>query len=541
MGSPINILVNKSENSIEDRSVSGAPAAILARLRDLCGRLQRSDDLRSGIQAAAWACDGVFPFYRASIAFPARQPGRFYVAAAWARRPEEELSGYDFSLRGHPFERVVRTGATVVRADPSRDCDDAALLRLYAGEEKAEEMGVALELGSRRGLLVFSSREAGGFHESARAWAEDVGRVLSLWALPWAGPDAPEALREQYEALLEGSLDGIGVLQAGRLVYSNASLREIFGIPAGRAAPPVFESLLAPASREAFRTALRGLESRSRVLPRLEVLGLGGPEGHLHLDVGLQGILYEGEPAVLVQIHNASERAEREQQMRASYGQIDALVQTLAHDIRGPLTTIVGFSELLLQRELPPERVRESLQVLVQSSRRLRDLAEALLEFSSYQGSPELAADVATESILADVEIELQGLVTETGASITYRRIPPVVRGRRVELSRVFKNLLENAIKYARPGESPAAEVSCVDDGGAFCVFCVADNGIGIEPERREQVFRLFHRGQGGGAGVGLAIVERVVRGHGGRVWVEERQGPGSRIYFTLPKGGAAP
>lgn len=510
-------------------------ARMPARLRDLCERLERADDLRSGVQAAAWACDGVFPFYRVSLAFPARQSGRYYVAAAWARRPEEELAGYDFSLRGHPLEKAIRSGLTVVRTDPQRDNDDAALGRLYAGEEKAEEMGVALDLGGRRGLLVFPSRDRDGFGAAARAWAEDVGRVLSLWGRSWAGPEAPHALRQQYEALLEGALDGIGVLQRGRLVYANASLREIFGIPPGRPVPSDFETLLGPASRQAFQAALGGLTSRSRVLPRLEVRGAGDREG-LHLELGLQAILYEGEPAALVQIHNASERAERERQVRDSFEHIDALFQILAHDIRGPLTSIAGFSELLLQREYPPDRVREGLQVLTRSSRRLRDLAEALLAYASMGSDGAPLVNASTESILADVEVELQGLVDQTNASIHYRRIPPMMRGRPVELGRVFKNLMENGIKYAKPGVPPVIEVSCTAEDGAFHVFCVADNGVGIPSERRHEVFRLFHRGEGGGAGVGLAIVERVVRGHGGRVWAEGEPGAGTRFYFTLPR-----
>jgi len=281
-----------AEPHLEATSGGRAPLAMPDRLRALCERLHRAADLPSGVQAAAWACDGVFPFYRVALAFPTRQAGRCYVAAAWARRPEEELAGYDFSLQGHPLERVARSGATVICTDPEGASGDAVLARLFAGEDRAEEMGVALNLGGRRGLLVFSSRERGGFDAGAQTWAEDVGRVVALWGRSWAGPEAPHALREQYEALLEGALDGIGVLQDGRLVYSNASLREIFGLASGRPVPRDFEGLLVPASREAFRAALRGLESRSRMLPRLEVDSVSGREGRLHLELGLQAILH---------------------------------------------------------------------------------------------------------------------------------------------------------------------------------------------------------------------------------------------------------
>lgn len=509
------------------------------RLRQLCDRLGRLDDLRAGAEAVAWACEGVFPFYRVAVVFPGRDAGRCHVAGAWASRPEEELSGYGFSLRGHPLEEVVRSGATVVRTDPGADHADTALRRLYSGEQKAEEMAVALDLGGRRGLLVFASRKTDSFGPAARAWAEDVGRVFSLWGRSWAGPDAPDALREQYEALLEGALDGIGVLQGGRLVYSNASLREIFGLPPA-AVPSDIEALLSPRSRVDFRSALAGLVGRARLLPRLEVEGVGGRRGTLRLEVGLQSMTFRGEPGVLIQIHDVTERAEREQVIREAYERVDAVVQTLAHDIRTPLTTIVGFSELL-QRDLPPEHAKEALQVVCRSSRRLRELAEGLLEYSALGAATSPLADVATESVLAGVEEELQGLVAEARATLRYRRIPPVIRCRALELGRVFRNLVENAIRYSRVGGPPVVEVSCTGEESGCFVFCVEDNGEGVPPDRTEEVFRLFSRGDGGGAGVGLAIVDRVVRGHGGRVWLESRPGEGSRFYFTVPKPRGTP
>jgi len=144
--------------------------------------------------------------------------------------------------------------------------------------------------------------------------------------------------------------------------------------------------------------------------------------------------------------------------------------------------------------------------------------------------------NIKLEPLLAGVERELEGALLRSGAKVDYRRIPPAVRGRPVEAARVFKNLLENSIRYARVGEPPRALVSCTGEEGGFYVFCVEDNGVGIEPERQQEVFQLFKRGRGGGAGVGLALVERIVLGHGGRIWVESDPGRGSRFYFTLPK-----
>jgi PAS domain S-box-containing protein len=509
-------------------------------LRELAARLASADDLHAGVEAAAWVCLGTFPFYRASLALPGRRLGHCYVAASWAQKPEEELDGYDFSLKGHPLEKVARDGVAVVRPDPLGDHADPVLARLFRGEGKAEELGVPLELGGRRGLLIFASREKGRFGRPAQELAMDVGRLLALWVRPWAGPDAPHVLKDQYEGLLEGSLDGIAVLQGGYTVYANGSFGEIFGLADPSQTP--FASLLAPESRTAFEQAVESLRRRSRLLPRLEVEARSAAGASLHLDLGVQRILYRGEPALLVQIHNATERAERELEVRAAHERLDALLQTLAHDIRGPLTNVVGFSDLLLekQRSLPPEQVGEMLGVIARAGQSIKDLVEGLLEYSALGHDQSPLGEVPLGPLLAAVERELEGTLARTGGRLEYDGLPEAVGGRRVEIARVFRNLLENGLRYAKPGEPPRVRLGCRGEEDGYLVFCVEDNGVGLGPDEARKVFTLFHRGEGGGAGVGLAIVERIVRGHGGRVWAEGEPGRGSRFYVTLPKPSAS-
>ncbi len=522
-----------------DRSHAPLPAY----LAELSQRLAKAEDLHEGAEAIAWACDGFFPFYRVSVVLPARAVDRCFVAAAWARRPEEELEGFDFSVAGHPLEPVLLDGETVVRTHPLTDDGPDALARLYRGEDKREEMAVPLDLGWRRGMLVFASREANGFDARARGRARDVARLAALWARPWAGPDAPLALKEQYETLLEGALDGIAVIGGDRIRYANASFREIFGLDEGAVEGRGFTELLAPESRDGLRDALAGLDRRSRVLPRLEVEAAGPRGGWLYLDVGLQRVWFQGEPSVLVQVHNASARAERERRALSLYEQVDGVLHTLAHDIRAPLTTVIGFSELLMERlgSLPGPRVREMLGLIARSGRTLKDLVEGLLDYSGLGRREAPLQTVVLEPLVRSVETELEGLIADTGARILYRALPDEVLGRPVEVGRVFRNLIENALRYRRPDRAPEVVVSCGEREGRFHVFCVADNGVGIDPEQIEGVFELFQRGEHGGAGVGLAIVERIVRVHGGRVWVESEPGQGSRFYFTLPAVDEAP
>ena len=114
----------------------------------------------------------------------------------------------------------------------------------------------------------------------------------------------------------------------------------------------------------------------------------------------------------------------------------------------------------------------------------------------------------------------------------------PSVRVHAIQLQQVFQNLISNAIKYHRPGISPVVHITARRENESV-VFSVIDNGIGIEPEFQERIFGLFKRLHTGseysGTGIGLALCQRIVERHDGRIWVESEPGTGSTFHFTFP------
>ncbi len=207
------------------------------------------------------------------------------------------------------------------------------------------------------------------------------------------------------------------------------------------------------------------------------------------------------------------------------------------HELRSPLTTLANSLSVLEARrdELPP-RALQALDLLAAEVRRFRRLVDELLEISRFDAKP---GDISRDEVTVGSLVE--HTVQATGIEVPVRFAPGVasqhilVDKRRFE--RIFANLFENAQRYAG-----GVTLLAIEDHGDSVRFLVEDAGPGIAPEERERIFERFSRGStgrrrglGDGTGLGLAIVAQHVSQHGGRVWVEDRLGGGSRFVVELP------
>src|SRR5438477_2555532 len=150
----------------------------------------------------------------------------------------------------------------------------------------------------------------------------------------------------------------------------------------------------------------------------------------------------------------------------------------------------------------------------------------------------EPAEEVDANRMLEKALARLQASIHETGAIVTHTALPPV-RIHEFQLAQLFQNLIGNAMRY-RSAESPRIAVAA-SDGGSEWIFSVKDNGIGIDPQYKEQIFGIFKRLHSTaaypGTGMGLAICQRIIDRIGGRIWVESDLGIGSTFFFTVPHG----
>jgi PAS domain S-box-containing protein len=227
------------------------------------------------------------------------------------------------------------------------------------------------------------------------------------------------------------------------------------------------------------------------------------------------------------------------QQLAESNQELERFAYAVSHDLQEPLRGITAMTELYLTRAegtLDRDSAR-MLNFVLSSAGRMKSLIQDILELARASGdSAEPSADVNTGAVLEIVIQDLREAVVESGARVLFDSLP-VVRGNEAQLLRLFENLVGNAIKY-RGKDAPEIRVSATESGRDW-VFCVSDNGIGIDPLHHSHVFDVFWRVHGSalsGTGLGLSICKRIVQRHGGRIWVESEPGKGSRFYFTVPK-----
>jgi signal transduction histidine kinase len=239
-----------------------------------------------------------------------------------------------------------------------------------------------------------------------------------------------------------------------------------------------------------------------------------------------------------------AEAAEREierhaRELERSNRELDEFASIASHDLTAPLLTVSGFLTLLEERygdRLDPE-ANDFIAHARGGTRRMQMLIADLLEYSRVGRAGLEPEDVDLGTIVRETIAGLRGPIEEAEAEIVVDPLP-VVHVRAHEIRRLLQNLIGNALKYAGDAR-PVVHVGARETAEGWEVS-VVDNGPGVDPADREQIFKMFQRRAGSdveGTGIGLAICERIVSGHDGRIWVDPAAGRGSAFRFTLPVG----
>ncbi len=232
------------------------------------------------------------------------------------------------------------------------------------------------------------------------------------------------------------------------------------------------------------------------------------------------------------------EQKRTEEQLRSANLDLEQFAYSASHDLQEPLRSIKIYGDLLRKRyrDKLDGQALEFCDFMHSGATRMEMLVADLLAYTQVTRLETPTEDADTNEILDNTLDNLGRAIAESGAEVTRDPLPSV-RAHGTHLRQLFQNLIGNAIKYRKPDRAPVIHVSGQRLNHSW-VFSVRDNGIGIEPEYKENIFGLFKRlhttDEYSGTGIGLAICQKIVERYRGRIWVESTPGDGSTFSFTI-------
>ncbi|MBN2024615.1 MAG: PAS domain S-box protein [Pirellulales bacterium] len=238
--------------------------------------------------------------------------------------------------------------------------------------------------------------------------------------------------------------------------------------------------------------------------------------------------------------HYERERESLVREFESQNAELERFTYMVSHDLKSPLITVKGYMGLLRQDIAGgnAEAAEDDLARMSSAADRMELLLGELLELSRIGRLVNPPRDIALSDLAREAVDLVAGQIGQRGVDVAIADDLPVVHGDRMRLLEVFQNLVDNAVKYMGDQPCPRIEIGVRRQAGPSCVY-VRDNGIGIEPRYHERVFGLFDKldARSEGAGVGLALVRRIVEVHQGRIWVEsEGTGRGATFVLSLPE-----
>ncbi len=385
---------------------------------------------------------------------------------------------------------------------------------------------------------------------------------------------AEEALQEsenKHRLIFTSASDAIFILDGDRFIECNPQAVKLFGCEDASEIISKTPADFAPVYQEDGRLSSEVVQEKNALLlsgksQRFPWVHRKKDRSFIYTEVSLNPIQLKRKTYVQAIVRDVTQERlaelERERllkELQSKNEELQSIVFIASHDLRSPLVNIRGFTGELekslrrLQQLLADEHLSESAQ------ERLADLFEAdIPESLNFINAGNQKMDVLLNGLLRlsrvgaaqvhltklDMGLMFKGIVNNfhfrvcrDEIEITVDKSMPACRGDVVLINQVFTNLIDNAVKYRHPGRKANIHVSA-EEKPEGVVYCVSDNGVGIEPEQTNKVFEVFHRlhpGEGEGEGLGLTIVARILDRQQGRIWIESEPDVGTSVYVQLP------
>src|SRR5438132_2977489 len=363
---------------------------------------------------------------------------------------------------------------------------------------------------------------------------------------------AEEALQkseEGFRAVAETASDAIvSADKHGHITYFNPGAERIFGYAARDVIGRPLTLLMPDRFHAAHRQGLSRFLStgQARVIGRtVELVGQRKEGTEFPLELSLASWKVGGDTFFTGILRDITEQKRAEaaikkynEQLEASNKELEAFSYSVSHDLRAPLRAIDGFSRILLEDHIAhlPADAQRYLHAVRNNSQQMGRLIDDLLTFARLSRQPLSKQLVRPTDLVRQCVDELHAEEQDRRVKIAIGDIP-ACQADPALLKQVWMNLMSNALKYTRKQEMAVIAVGCQEQDGATAYF-VRDNGVGFDMRYADKLFGVFqrlHRAEDyEGTGVGLAIVQRIIHRHGGRVWAEAAVNQGATFYFTL-------
>jgi light-regulated signal transduction histidine kinase (bacteriophytochrome) len=211
----------------------------------------------------------------------------------------------------------------------------------------------------------------------------------------------------------------------------------------------------------------------------------------------------------------------------------------VSHDLSAPLRQISGFTDILLGEigDKLPDTQKVYRDMIMHAVEEAHLSLDALLEFSRLNTDEKTFEEFETKDLLTDVLKKLHLIIVDKHANITSDNLPQKMYGDIKILTQAFYHLIHNALKFQPDDQKPEIKITA-EQKDSVITFCIEDNGIGIRPERQEQVFIILRKANSNekfpGRGVGLTFAKKIAMIHGGDAWLESEPNKGTKIYFSI-------
>src|SRR5437016_355752 len=368
---------------------------------------------------------------------------------------------------------------------------------------------------------------------------DSEGRVIR-----WNAGAEGEIRRQKgfTEQLINSSTDGILAFDREcRYTLWSEGMARISGVKAeeviGRPALDVFPFFKDTGEDKHYIAALEG----RMVIADGGRYGAREPAAHVVLEAQYSPLVGDSGQIVggLAIVRDVTERKRVEEELARSNAELEKFSYSVSHDLRAPLRAIDGFARALHEDygSVLNGDGQRLLGVIRDNAQRMGQLIDALLNFSRAGRQQLVTTSVDLTALAQSVVDELRRTAGGVAVEVTLKPLPPIT-GDATLLRQVLVNLIGNAFKFSRNRAHPRVDIAARREGDAV-IYYVKDNGAGFDMRYKDKLFgvfqRLHHVEEFEGPGVGLALAQRIIDRHGGRIWAEGKPNEGATFYFTLP------